>query len=216
MYANVKTATTLPLSAALAAEPSVPRPRHRRRRIGSYRPDARQLETFNRLLQRLGRSDTLDCDRLATAARRLRAPASSIPACIAERLRQAETLAWLAADPAWEPAAEAVSPLRTVLAYLEGDNDLIPDSVPEFGRFDDAIVVESAWPRLAGEVEAYLDFCRVREVEARLRGCGILQFRFDRDDWEVARRAEAALVAHQRQVREHRYTPQWQPLFRVH
>ena len=214
MYANVKTETTLPLSAALATVPS--ESRHRRHRIGCYRPNPRQLDAFNQVLQSLGSNEAFDDDRLATAARRLRAPASSIPACITQRLRQAESLARLASDTAWQPEAASMAPLRTVLAYLEGDNDLIPDAVPEFGRFDDAIVVESAWPLLANEVDAYLDFCRVREVEARLRGCGILQFNFGRGDWEQARRAEHALVAHQRRVRESCYIPQWQPLFRVH
>lgn len=214
MQANAKTETVLPLAAALARAPTDAR--HRRRRIGNYRPSASRLDAFNALLQRLGRSDRLDCDRLATAARRLRAPATGIPACIAERLRQAEALGWLAGDAAWAPHPTVVEPLRAVLAYLEGDEDLIPDDLPDFGQLDDAIVVESAWPRLSRELEAYLDFRRVREVEARLRGCGIGEFRFGRGDWEVARRAEAALVAHQREVRARCYVPAWTPLFRIH
>lgn len=214
MYTNAKTESSLPLSAALAAVPS--EPRHRRRRIGGFRPSAHRLRAFNALLQDLGGGEPLDCDRLATAARRLQAPAGGIPACITDRLRQAGTLARLGADAAWETSAEAATPLRMVLSYMEGDDDLIPDSVPQFGRLDDAIVVESAWPRLSGEVEAYLDFCRIREVEARLRGCRIRQFRFGRGDWEVARRAEAGLVAHLHKVRGSCYAPQWrQPLFRV-
>ena len=84
------------------------------------------------------------------------------------------------------------------------------------GHLDDAIVIEAAWPRLAGEVLSYQDFCRLRLIEARLHQQAIETFRFDRKDWEVARRAEAGLREHQRRVRSSSYVPDAAGLFRVH
>lgn len=192
---------------------------HRRRRIGQFRLSTLDIDRFNQLLVALGRRQgPLDCDQVVTAARLLSdgQATEAAPPCILQRLRQAETVAQMLADPNWQPANDAVLPATKVLEYVRGYEDLIPDWLPQMGRLDDAIVIDTAWPRLEGEVRSYLDYRRLRQVEAQLRGRDSDSFSFDRGDWETARRIEAELLAHRKRVRESSYVPASPNLFRVH
>lgn len=216
MNALTLNAAPLPSILTQAGTPSGP---HRRHRLGRFQPTKGGIDRFNRLLVRLGREQApLQADQLATAARQLldAQPGGAVPECIAQRLRQAEVVGRMLADAAWQPAAAALPLARDLLAYVQGDDDLIPDALPRLGRLDDAIVVDTAWPRLAGELACYADFSRLRIVEARLRGCHVQDFSFDRRDWKTARATEAALLAHRRHVRESSYAPAPADCFRVH
>lgn len=216
MYAQI--ATLQPLSAALqsSAWTSLNRPA-RRHFVGGFLLEAEALAHFNQLLVRLHHFP-LDCDQLATASRELgRSADGRRPASIEQRLQLASAVDRMITDATWQPASEAVEPARVVMDYVHGDHDLIPDSVPLVGRLDDAILIDAAWPQLAGEVDCYLDYCRVRAIEAELRGCAIGGFAFTRRDWQQARRAEADLIAHCRRVGESSYLPSPAPAcFRVH
>jgi hypothetical protein len=75
---------------------------------------------------------------------------------------------------------------------------------------------EAAWSLLAEETQHYLDYRRLGNLEAQLRGCARTDFRFTRDDWAVARIAEAELNAHFRHVRDSSYVPEPTPMFRIH
>jgi hypothetical protein len=75
---------------------------------------------------------------------------------------------------------------------------------------------EAAWSLLAEETEHYLDYRRLGDLEAYLRGCSRTDFRFTRDDWALARIAEAQLHAHYRHVRDSSYVPEPAPMFRIH
>lgn len=191
---------------------------HRRKSIGDYRPASADLERFNRLLSRLGRrSDPLDIDRLATAARQLSAATDEdAPACIAQRIPWIEAVAAMVADPDWQAANEVADCARLVVDYVNDPCGLIPDWLPRVGRLDEAIVVDTAWPLLGGETASYRDFARLRGVEANLRGCRAEDLHFDREAWQVARQAEAALAVHRRRVRESSYVPAPAPMFRIH
>src|SRR3546814_14747380 len=90
----------------------------------------------------------------------------------------------MSGDPAWQPANDAAAPAALVMDYVRSRRDLIPDDLPRVGRLDDAIVIDAAWPRLADEVACYLDYCRIRRIEAELRECDVSQFTFGRADWE--------------------------------
>jgi uncharacterized membrane protein YkvA (DUF1232 family) len=206
MYAQI--ATLQPLSAALqsSAWTSLNRPA-RRHFVGGFLLEAEALAHFNQLLVRLHHFP-LDCDQLATASRELgRSADGRRPASIEQRLQLASAVDRMITDATWQPASEAVEPARVVMDYVHGDHDLIPDSVPLVGRLDDAILIDAAWPQLAGEVDCYLDYCRVRAIEAELRGCAVGGFAFTREDWQQARRAEAGLIAHCRRVGEDSYLP---------
>src|SRR5687768_16986469 len=212
-YANAIDPASLPL--ALSRLPySGPR---RRRGVAGHPLDAGHLDRFNGLLARLGRPDPLDCDQIVTAARALPPGGDGRAApCIAELLERAASMSRMLADRAWDAVAAAVPAAHAVVDYIRERNDLIPDWVPGDGRLDDAILVEQAWPIVSAEVTDYLDFCRLRELEAALRGTDAAGFRFSRTDWLESRRAEAALRMHRRATCIGSYGSAPATLFRVH
>lgn len=206
MYAQI--ATLNPLPAALQS-PAWAGSRHpnRRRHMGDFLIRAEALAHFNQLLARL-QHFPLDRDQLATASRELAGTTSPArPASIQQRLQLAGAVEQMVSDAAWQPVDEVIAPARVVMDYVHGRHTLIPGSLPPVKRLDDAILVEAAWPQLAGEVDSYLDFCRLRAIEAELRGCAVGQLNFTRADWLQARRAEAGLIAHSRRVGESSYLP---------
>lgn len=75
---------------------------------------------------------------------------------------------------------------------------------------------EADWSLLAEETERYLDYRRLGDLEAQLRRCERSDFRFTREDWAMARIAEAALHVHYRHVRDSSYAPKSVDLFRIH
>lgn len=207
-----------PLPSILYLTPSSRTP-GRRKSIGQFRLNSLDLERFNRLLGRLGRLQApLVADQVVTAARELNQEGGQAePPCIAQRIQRAQTVVEMTGDAAWMAASnEAALPARLVAGYVQGPESLIPDWLPQVGRLDDAIVLETAWPSLAGEVDGYLDFRRLRRIEAGLRGCAEGDFRFDRKDWLEERRIEAALNAQRRAVREASYLPAPCAMFHIH
>lgn len=81
------------------------------------------------------------------------------------------------------------------------------------GTRDSGCPAETEWTLLANEIERYLDFRRLRHLEAQLHHCTDAEFHFDRHDWEVAHEAEAALAAHLRHVHEESYVPEQDDLY---
>lgn len=216
---NAMHTTQYPLPSILYLTPSSRMP-GRRKSIGQFRLNSLDLDRFNRLLDRLGRCQApLIADQVVTAARELNQENSQAePPCIVQRVQRAETVAAMVADAAWMASStgDSALPARLVADYFQGPDSLIPAWLPRVGRLDDAIVIETAWPRLADEVEGYVDFRRLRRIEAGLRGCAESDFRFDRDDWQEERRVEAALRTQRRGVREHSYLPAPCAMFRIH
>lgn len=213
---NAMLTTALPLPTVLDRAPSAGP--HRRRSIENHRLGASDVARFNDLLRQLGRREPLDCDQIATAARELcdctdpeRARAS-----ISQRMEQAKAAALMLDDPDWAAANDAVDAVLAVVGYVQGGNHLIPDWVPMVGQLDDAIVIETAWPRLADELADYADFCRVRAQQAQRLGGNPVGSGFRRADWERATLEQAALEAQQRRVREHSYLPAVSARFRIH
>ncbi|QSX77234.1 YkvA family protein [Agrilutibacter solisilvae] len=199
----------------LASNPVVPGP-HRRRHIADFVLDAARLDSFNVLLRRLGREEApLDRDQVATAARQVCRQGNDTPACIAYQLKRATALRRMATDANWNAANDALGIAQLVMEYLDSSGDLIPDQLPSLGRLDDAIVVETAWPQVGEEVAQYLDYRRVRALEARMspapRG-----FRFTREDWEQARHAEVALAAQRERIFTSSYLPTPAGRFFIH
>lgn len=182
---------------------------NRRRRIGDHEIDSDALRHFNELLERLDlRHPPLGPDQVATAVRELAASSRSSqwPMSILQRMRRAAAIDRMLADPEWslENSAEAAA---LVVSYLHDDRQLIPNSVPVAAHLDEAIVVDAAWPLIAQEVRDYLDFCRLRRVEASLRDERRRHFGFNRQAWNAAARAEAAFVDHVHRVDGSSYLP---------
>lgn len=214
---NAMLTATLPLPAVLD-QPSASVP-GRRHCIGDFHLTAASVARFNGLLARLGRqAGPLDCDRLATAARELRnrTAGTGEPACIQQRMVRLKATERMLDDGQWQPTDEAGNVAALMVHYVNGRYQLLPNSLPTVGHLDDAIAVEAAWPSLQAEVADFLDYCRVRSLEAALRGSEISDFRFTRSDWEVARQAEYFLEKQRRCIRENSYIPQRETRFVVH
>lgn len=182
----------------------------RRHHVQEFHLDVARLDRFNRLLAGLGRQAApLDCDQVATAARELSDPSTPdvAPPCIGLRMARMGNLSRMVSDRDWTPANDAMDAAATVLEYVRAEDDLIPDGMRRVGRLDDAIVIETAWPKLEVEIASYLDYCRLHVVEASLRGVQNNAFRFTRSDWEAARAAESALATSQHRIRTSSYVP---------
>ena len=108
----------------------------------------------------------------------------------------------LLADRDWSPTPLLRTRLQHALAQLR-----------ETGA---ALLDEATWLLVADETARYLDFRRLRSLEAQLRGCSPDALRYTRADWEAARSAEAALESHLRHVRFSSYAPEPVPMFRIH
>ncbi|WP_213605385.1 hypothetical protein [Pseudoxanthomonas japonensis] len=110
--------------------------------------------------------------------------------------------------------------LRSLLADRDWSQDAVLHS-----RLQQALLLlrdpaasldEATWLLVADETAHYLDFRRLRTLEAQLRGCTQDEVRYTRADWQAARTAEAALASHLRHVRFSSYAPQPVPMFRIH
>ncbi len=215
---NAILAIARPLPTALQQRPApTTRPMHRRSHIGAFRLAPMEVERFNAFLISLGRSQApYDRDQLATAARELCDCSTGTAPMIGFQMRRAAAAALMVSDLAWDADNDARAVASRVVGYVRGHDDLIPDQLPRVGRLDDAIVIDTAWPLLAAEVDEYLDYRRLRRIEAQLRGCATGDFGFTREHCQQAFRAEAALAAHQRSVREHSYLPASTSRFQVH
>lgn len=107
----------------------------------------------------------------------------------------------LLADRDWSPPAILRSRLQQAMALL---------------REPGVSLDEATWLLVADETARYLDFRRLRNLEAQLRGCAYEALHYTRADWEAARNAEAALESHLRHVRFSSYAPEPVPMFRIH
>ena len=128
-------------------------------------------------------------------------PASSSTPHPADDAR-VQLLRSLLADRDWSPAPLLRTRLQHALAQLREPGASLLD--------------EASWLLVADETARYLDFRRLRSLEAQLRGCSPDALRYTRADWEAARSAEAALESHLRHVRFSSYAPEPVPMFRIH
>ena len=126
-------------------------------------------------------------------------PPSTAHAIDDERL---QLLRCMLADRDWTRDPVLRSRLQQAMATLGA-----PTAIP---------MDEATWTLIADETAGYLDFRRLRNLEAQLRGCPRDALHFTRADWEVLRVAEAALEHQLRHVRDSSYAPEPVPLFRIH
>lgn len=206
----------LPLPQVLEQSPG--RCPHRRTHVNDFLLVPQELERFNQLLADLDRTrPPLETDQLATAARSLSDGAdAATPPCILQRMQQALLVEQMLEDHDWEPAVDVLPEARHVVGYLHGSWQLLPDSLPHIGHLDQAIVVETAWPKLACEMLNFLDYQRLRRLEAERQGRDYNTIPFSRNLWLELREIEARLREHQNRVRESSYAPEPFSYFRVH
>jgi uncharacterized membrane protein YkvA (DUF1232 family) len=183
--------------------------------------DDRSLAGFLQLAEELAQAPLgLDATRLASAAHWLLAhyPGRRDVPCIRVRMHAAAALRAMQADRDWSLDPALVPPLQRLAAYFRAPQRLIPAQVPVIGHLDDAILVDTLWPRLEGELREYLDYRRLRRIEAELQGIAPHRLRFSRRDWQRARDTERALLAQFRHTGLDSYTDGMAPTprFSVH
>ncbi len=122
------------------------------------------------------------------------------------RLRRIEELRAMLADTAWDAPEPIQARLRKLFAYLDQDQDLIPDQQPLLGKLDDVLLIELAWPAFAVEADDYRDFCSYRNSQ-HPSGSGDEQ----RAAWIRDRLAEIALWQHHMRVNDSHYSSSGQP-----
>ncbi len=155
-------------------------------RIGDYEMQASGLERFNGALKALSPdSPALTLDQMATAAQRAidRYPDGQQPAFVTSRLATLNRLESLAGDAAWGADDDLCGYLRTVHAYMEDANDLIPDSLPVVGRLDDAVLIDVTLQLVREDLAEYEDFCRFRQVAAEFASVSIEETGLTRAQW---------------------------------
>ncbi|MBB6599156.1 hypothetical protein [Luteimonas sp. MC1825] len=184
---------TLPLP---TADPSG---RARRNHIAGRVPDQRTIARFQSVASALaGPEHVPQLDVIASATRQVlgQQTTSSRLAGIRQRARCLRALRMLAREPAWQLDPGLKDRIRLLEDYANGTERLLPDAVPVVGGLDYALLVDLAMPALIDELEAYLDFRRLRLEEAILRGERPHGIAFGRDEWLEAREAEVRLLAH--------------------
>lgn len=107
------------------------------------------------------------------------------------RLQRMDELRALLDDDAWDCHDATRLRINKLLAYIDRDDDLIPDALPLLGRLDDVLLIELAWPVFAAEANEYRDFCQYRQTEHPV-GTPDEQ----REAWLRERLAELELLRH--------------------
>lgn len=185
------------------------RPDHASRdSIGGIRLDAAAVARFDRLLHDIHPAARhVDADRIATLGRwLLDLPADRARAVLDDRLARIEQLRAMLDDADWDRREAACTRVRKLVAYLDQDQDLIPDTIPLLGLLDDVLLLELAWPAVAIEADDYRDFCAYREV-ARPAGDGAQR----REAWIRDRLEALALFQHHARVNGRHYVDRGAP-----
>ena len=103
-------------------------------------------------------------------------------------------------DTDWDADDATRTRLRKLFAYIDHDEDLIPDHEPLIGKLDDVLLIELAWPAFVTEAEEYRDFCSYRNEE-NPDGDGASR----RSAWLRDRMAEIGLWQHNARVNDSHY-----------
>jgi uncharacterized membrane protein YkvA (DUF1232 family) len=169
----------------------------------SFELSDRDLEHFNQALAKARASaGSKSADEIIAAASKLLVDADKVevPDFIAERLDRLDALIAMSRDEGWHLPEEDRQRVLSALVYFADPSDVIPDSVPVLGYFDDAIAIEMCVKELKHEIEAYDEFCEYRQGEAERRGLD--PAKVGRADWLEARRDELVDRMHRRRNRQ--------------
>jgi uncharacterized membrane protein YkvA (DUF1232 family) len=123
-----------------------------------------------------------------------------LPDFIFQRLDKLDALIAMVRDEGWALPAEDRQRVLSALVYFADPQDIIPDSVPVLGYFDDAIAIELCVRELKHEIDAYEEFCDYRQGEADRRGMDPAQV--GRADWLGSRRDELQDRMHRQRTRD--------------
>lgn len=169
----------------------------------SFELSDRDLEHFNQAIKAAREAaGAKDPAEVISAASKLLEDASNLqlPDFIAVRLDKLDALVAMLRDEGWALGEEDRQRVLSALAYFADPQDIIPDSIPVLGYFDDAIAIEICVMELKHEIDAYDEFCEYREAEAGRRSVSAAEV--GRADWLEARRQELQDRMHRRRNRD--------------
>jgi uncharacterized membrane protein YkvA (DUF1232 family) len=176
---------------------------------------------FLRTAEELTQGPTaFNTDQLADSARwlldhhahQLQAP------CVRARMHVIAVLRALRAESNWALPPESAALVQRLLSYHDGPEHVIPTRLPVLGHLDDAILLDAIWLRIRDDVHEYMDFRRLRRIEAELRGVLPSRLPYTRQDWQMAYEVECKLQEEFRRNGLDRYTRSMTdvPRFQVH
>jgi uncharacterized membrane protein YkvA (DUF1232 family) len=163
------------------------------------------LEHFRRVMDETWQrnADRAEKDVLDEARRLLgQCRKADGPDFVQMRLEDLGTLISMLEDQEWSLDEKYRGRILAAVSYFADPKDLIPDSIPGLGFFDDALMAELVIRELKHELDAYRDFCKYREREQELRG---KDARVSRDDWLAAKRRQLMMRIERRQRERRRH-----------
>lgn len=110
----------------------------------------------------------------------------NVPEFVRDRLAKLEVLIAMVKDEQWAIPDMERRDVLGALAYFSDPQDLVPDHIPVLGFLDDAIMIELVVEELAGDIEAYEEFCDYRKREQGRRGEDVIT----KDEWLEGKRRE--------------------------
>lgn len=106
-----------------------------------------------------------DGDRAAELIdRSRRVDLARVPEFLRPHIAKVEEIASMLGDQRWHTDRATREDLTAALAYFQDVDDLIPDSVPQFGLVDDAIIIELALSEHAQEWSQWHAFSRFQRA----------------------------------------------------
>jgi uncharacterized membrane protein YkvA (DUF1232 family) len=191
----------------------------------SFELSDRDLEHFNAAIKAAAfTAGSKSEEEVIGAAGKLLEEAGSLqlPDFIMQRLDKLDALIAMVRDEGWALPDDDRARVLSALMYFADPADIIPDSVPVLGYFDDAIAIELCVRELKHELDAYDEFCEYRQNEAASRG--VEPSVVGRADWLGDRRRELQDRMHKRRERDYgtgyggssgyareSYTSAWRP-----
>ncbi len=175
----------------------------RRHGIGDVQISESAVDQLNETINKLdGSIRPLTPDQIVSCGRQVVFESQDdlkLPLCILERFKTLALMDTMAKDFDWKIEDVAAYRVEVALDYVKRHEELIPHDAPGIGHLDDAILVESSRMSLFPELECYVDYRRLRKLEAGLQGKSWHEFRFSRDNWLESREAEQALIKYHRE-----------------
>ena len=151
----------------------------------------KDLEYFRQALAevKVRAADVSSEELIARATTTLDELPTDAPEFVLERTTKLRSMIEMVNDTEWRLEGEDRERVVRALSYFADPKDLIPDAIPGIGFLDDAIMIELVVQELKHELEAYADFCRLRNKKDV-----ILQSAkggpTNREDWLEARRIQ--------------------------
>lgn len=191
----------------------------------SFELSDRDLEHFNAAIKAAAfTAGSKTEEEIVGAAGKLLEEAGSmqLPDFIMSRLDKLDALIAMVRDVGWALPDDDRARVLSALVYFADPKDIIPDSIPVLGYFDDAIAIELCVRELKHELDAYDEFCEYRQTESASRG--VEPSVVGRAEWLGDRRRELQERMHKRRERDYgtgyggssgyareSYTSAWRP-----